>query len=127
MRVAGFGFRAGTTPAALAEALQRAGGRAGLQALATAEDKVDHPAFQSFVQALALPLIAIPVSLIAAAPADLSPHAPSRYGGRGLAEAAALAAAGAGATLVARRATSTDKTATAAIAATGAIDEGAMP
>jgi cobalt-precorrin 5A hydrolase len=116
MRVAGFGFRQAATAASLRDALARAGGAAGLTALATAEDKAAHPALRTLAERLTLPLHAIPLPAIAAAPAAPSPRSPARYGGRSLAEAAALAAAGPGARLLAPRAVSADGRATCAIA-----------
>lgn len=116
MRVAGFGFRARVTEGALAEALAIAGGAAGVAALATAEDKAGHPALVALAARLALPLCAVPLPRIAATAATPAPHAPARYAGRSLAEAAALATAGPGARLLAPRAVSPDRTATCAIA-----------
>ncbi len=116
MRVAGFGFRDAVTAEALADALARAGGTAGLTALATAADKVAHPALAALAARLALPLRAVPLPGIAAAPAAATPRSPARYGGKSLAEAAALAAAGPGARLLAPHAVSADGRATCAIA-----------
>jgi cobalt-precorrin 5A hydrolase len=116
MRVAGFGLRDRATVGALQAALAAAGGAAGLAAIATAEDKAGHPALAALAGRLGLPLRAVPLAAIAAAPAAPARHAPARYGGRSLAEAAALAAAGPGARLLASRAASPDGTATCAIA-----------
>jgi cobalt-precorrin 5A hydrolase len=116
MRVAGLGFRAAATEAALLDALAKAGGAEGLTALATAADKVHHPAPRALAARLGLPLHAVPLAAIAAAPATAAAPAPARYGGKSLAEAAALAAAGPQARLVARRARSADGLATAALA-----------
>lgn len=124
MRVAGFGFRAAADAQALADALAAAGalapgGSAGITALATAADKAAAPAFTALAARLGLPALAVPLAAIAAAPAAASPRAPARYGGRSLAEAAALAAAGPGARLVGPRATSPCRRATCAIAEGG--------
>lgn len=116
MRVAGFGFRAGASEASLRAALDAAGGAAGLTALATAADKADHPALAALAAGLGLPARGVDLQAIAAAPAAPSARAPLRYGGKSLAEAAALAAAGPGARLTAPRAASSDRRATCAIA-----------
>jgi cobalt-precorrin 5A hydrolase len=115
MRVAGFGFRKGATVAALADALQRAGGPLGVTALATAEDKV--AGLQGFAATLGLPVIGLAtVTLAVQQVLTHSPRVSALYGTGSLAEAAALAAAGPGARLTGPRAQSADGTATAAIA-----------
>jgi cobalt-precorrin 5A hydrolase len=115
MRLAGFGFRKGATEAALHDALQRAGGAAGVTALATAEDKV--AGLQGFAATLGLPVIGVPnVTLAVQQVLTRSPRVSALYGTGSLAEAAALAAAGPGARLLGPRAQSADGTATAAIA-----------
>jgi cobalt-precorrin 5A hydrolase len=115
MRVAGFGFRKGATLAALQDALARAGGAAGLTALATVDHKA--PALQSLADLLHLPIRAIPAAVL---PNQLtltqSARVSALYGAGSVAEAAALAAAGPGARLISARAQSGDGTATAAIA-----------
>ena len=117
MKVAGLGFRASATTAALHDALAAAGGAAGLTALATAAEKADAPALLALADALSLPIRAIsPDSLKAQITATRSARIQSRFGTGSLAEAAALAAAGSGARLTGPRATSRDRTATAAIA-----------
>lgn len=116
MRVAGFGFRAQVTEGALEAALHAAGGAGAVQALATAADKAGHPALAALALRLALPVRAVPLPAITAADAAPAPRAPARYAGKSLAEAAALAAAGPGARLLAPRAVSPDRTATCAIA-----------
>ena len=116
MRVAGLGFRAQASVASLRSALQAAGGSAGLTALATAEDKARAPALLQLAAELGLPVIAVPLTALQAQAAASSPHVPARYGSHSLAEAAALAAAGPGARLLATRAASADSLATAAIA-----------
>lgn len=115
MRVAGFGFRKGATLAALQDALARAGGAQGLTALATAEDKAT--GLLPLSGALHLPIHAVtPDALAAQVTLTHSPRVKTLYGTGSLAEAAALAAAGPGAHLLAPRAQSQDGTATAAIA-----------
>lgn len=115
MRVAGFGFRKGASAAALADALARAGGAAGLTALASAEDKA--AGLQGIAQTLGLPVIGVPKAALAAQPVlTHSARVQALYGTGSLAEASALAAAGPGARLLGPRAQSQDGSATAAIA-----------
>lgn len=113
MRVAGVGFRKGVSLAALSDALARAGG--GAEAIATAAGKAAE--LRPLAAALNLPLIAVPEAALAGQPvATRSARVRAIYGTGSLAEAAALAAAGPGARLLAPRAVSQDKAATAAIA-----------
>jgi cobalt-precorrin 5A hydrolase len=112
MKVAGFGYRCGATLASLKTALALAG---HADRLATASDK-DGSLARTFAKAADLPLILIPPETIALQTASLSSKAPSRYGGRSLAEAAALAGAGPGALIVVGRIVSPDGMATVAIA-----------
>jgi cobalt-precorrin 5A hydrolase len=115
MRVAGFGFRAETSAEALCDALARAGGAEGLTALATTADKA--AGLAALAAALGLPVLAFDRAALARQPvATRSARVEARYGTGSLAEAAALAGAGPGARLVAPRAVSADRTATAAIA-----------
>lgn len=116
--VAGFGFRAGADAAALAAALAaaRAGGLPEPDRLATAADKAGAAAFHGLARALGLPAVAVPLADLVAAPAAPSSRAPARYGGRSLAEASALAAAGPGARLIGPRAVSPCRRATCALA-----------
>jgi cobalt-precorrin 5A hydrolase len=115
MRVAGIGFRAGASHAALLEALVKAGGPDGLTALATAADKAT--ALQSFAATLCLPVLAVDAVGLANQPVlTHSTRVKTLYGTGSLAEAAALAAAGPGARLLGSRVQSSDGMATAAIA-----------
>ena len=120
--VAGFGFRAGATLASLRSALHLAsnGSVMSITALATAADKAHHPALIALARELALPLIAVPLAQLnefsTTAARSSNSRIPARYGARSVAESSALAAAGQGAQLLARRAISADKMATAAIA-----------
>ena len=120
--VAGFGFRAGATLESLRSALHMAsnGSVISITALATAADKAHHPALMALARELTLPLMAVPLAQLteSSAAAVLAAHSriPERYGARSLAESSALAAAGQGAHLLAPRAVSADKMATAAIA-----------
>lgn len=114
-RVAGLGFRAGASVHSLRNALRREAAE-GLTALATAEDKASAPALQQLAADMGLPIIAVPLSLLAVQPAAPRARVPARYGARSLAEAAALAAAGPLARLLMPRQISDDGLATAAIA-----------
>ena len=120
--VAGFGFRAAATLESLRSALHMAsnGSVIAITALATAADKAHHPALMALARELTLPLMAVPLAQLtessAAAPLPAHSRIPERYGARSLAESSALAAAGRGAHLLAPRAVSADKMATAAIA-----------
>lgn len=137
--VAGFGFRAQATVASLRSALQAACANSAsatakpptaITALATAEDKATHPAMIALAREMALPVIAVPLTKLTQAQAEAalsvplgapcgltaSSHLPARYGSRSLAESSALAAAGQEAHLLAPRAVSVDKMATASIA-----------
>jgi cobalt-precorrin 5A hydrolase len=118
MKIAGFGFRSTVTPAALAEALARAGGATGLTALATVQDKV--AGLQAFAESLGLPVIGLSrEALEGLATPTQSARVKARFGTGSLAEAAALAAAGPGAKLRGKRSQSADGAATAAIAEGG--------
>ncbi|WP_051603187.1 cobalamin biosynthesis protein [Simplicispira psychrophila] len=119
--VAGFGLRTAATLESLRKALHIASNENifALTALATAADKANHPALIALARELALPLIAVPLAQLTASSAATAPpnnRIPERYGARSVAESSALAAAGQGAQLLAARAVSTDKMATAAIA-----------
>ncbi|MBP6304562.1 MAG: cobalamin biosynthesis protein [Giesbergeria sp.] len=120
--MAGFGFRAAATLESLRSALHMAsnGSVIAITALATAADKANHPALMALARELTLPLMAVPLAQLteSSAAAVLAAHSriPERYGARSLAESSALAAAGQGAHLLAPRAVSADKMATAAIA-----------
>lgn len=114
--VAGFGFRASASVESLADALAQAGGQ-GVGAIATAQDKADCPAFRALAARLGVPVRAL------AAPALVNvqtpTHSPVSMKARqvgSLAEAAALAGAGPGASLLGSRAISRDRLATCALA-----------
>lgn len=115
MIVAGFGFRAGVTLAALQDALSRAGGPRDVTHLATLKAKAEGLA--DLGQALNLPVIALePDSLNGIATPTQSDRVAALFGTGSVAEAVALAAAGQGARLRVPRVVSTDGMATAAIA-----------
>jgi cobalt-precorrin 5A hydrolase len=113
MIVAGFGFREGATLASLQGAL--AGARPGL--IATAAAKADHPAFRALAEALAVPTLAVAEEALRQT-LTLTESAASRaaHGAGSVAEAAALVAAGPGASLLGPRAVSHDRMATCALA-----------
>ncbi len=115
MIVAGFGFRNVATAESLADALAQAGGLP--DALATAADKADTQAFRAFAAGTGLPVHAIaPAALVAQPTATQSQAAQLARRTGSVAEAAALAAAGPGARLIAPRAVSRDRLATCALA-----------
>ena len=115
MIVAGFGFRAGATLAALQDALAKAGGAEGVTHLATLSAKAE--GLRPLAEALDLPVLALgPERLRGVATLSRSDRVESMFGTGSVAEAAALAAAGAGAYLRGPRAVSADGTATAALA-----------
>jgi cobalt-precorrin 5A hydrolase len=120
MRVAGLGFRHGANEQSLADALARAGGE--VDALATPADKAEAPAIVALAQTLGLPVVAVPGLDLRAAPTlTHSDRVMAKRGTGSVAEAAALAAAGPGARLVAARVVSGDRMATCAIA-TGEVE-----
>ncbi len=125
--VAGLGFRAGCEAASLRSALQVALDAAStahgqhitlaqLSALATAADKAHHPALLQLAAELQVPIQPITLPALADQSAAPSAHVPERYGAHSVAEAAALAAAGPGATMLGTRSISPDRMATAALA-----------
>lgn len=117
VKIAGLGFRTAAGVASLRDALAAAGGADGVVALATSESKAGAAALQAFARELGLPVRAIaPASLAAMATPTWSDRVAAHVGAGSLAEAAALAAAGPGARLLAPRAKSADGMATAAIA-----------
>lgn len=117
MKVAGLGFRKDVTLASLREALAAAGGPDGLAAVATVSDKADAEALKLFARECGVPIKAVPAETLAriATPTQ-SKLILEKFGTGSVAEAAALAAAGPRARLIAPRAVSQDRTATAAIA-----------
>lgn len=112
MRVAGFGFRTSAGLASLQAALALAGGR--VDAVATVEHKA--AGLTDLARLLGVPLIAVSTADLAAQGRPGSARVRALYGTGSVAESAALAAAGAGATLVVARVTSPDGLAVAAIA-----------
>ncbi|UWQ94622.1 cobalamin biosynthesis protein [Rhodobacteraceae bacterium M385] len=117
MIVAGFGFRASATADSLADAYGRAGGGAGR--LATAADKARSDAMIAFASQVAVPLVGVlPDELTKQATLTLSTASQNQRDVGSVAEAAALAAAGPGARLLAPRVISADRLATCALAST---------
>lgn len=120
MKVAGFGFRKGASEAALADALAKAGGSDGLDALASLAGKADNAALKALAERLALPVIAIDSGTLSAQiTLTQSARILAMHGTGSVAEAAALAACGPGARLLGPRHSSADRMATAAIAISG--------
>ena len=116
MIVAGFGYRSGATAASLRAALALAqNGHPPVTTLAAPADKA--ALLASLAEALELPLIAVtPEALRAVETPTRSPASVTARGTGSVAEAAALAAAGTGARLIALRHISPDRMATCAIA-----------
>jgi len=117
MTVAGFGFRAAAKTASLRDALEKAGGPEGVSALAAPADKARAVCLTDLAAALSLPIRAVAAEdLSAIATPTQAPRVLAARGTGSVAEAAALAAAGPGARLLAPRHISTDRMATCAIA-----------
>lgn len=117
MKVAGLGFRKDVTLASLREALLAAGGPAGLTAVATVSDKADAEVLKQLARECGVPIRAVPADMLSGIDTPTqSKIVAERFGIGSVAEAAALAAAGPHACLIATRVVSQDRTATAAIA-----------
>lgn len=117
MKVAGFGFRRDASLGSLREALLAAGGAHGLTAVATVRDKANAAVLKSLAQELGLPIRGVAAETLAEIETvTQSEFVGARFGTGSIAEAAAIAAAGHGARLIAARVVSQDRMATAAIA-----------
>lgn len=117
MIVAGFGFRTAATVDSLTDALRQAAQGRSVSALATARDKAQSPAFQALAKSQNLPVIAIDrVDLTAQETATQSTASIAARDSGSVSEAAALAAAGSSARLIAPRKVSNDRQATCALA-----------
>ena len=118
MIVVGFGFRKGADVAALRDALAATGADLSRVAcVATVADKADARAFTELAAGLAVPLRAVPAEVMAMQPVlTHSARVEALRGTGSVAEAAALAVAGAGARLLGPRAVSACGMATAALA-----------
>jgi cobalt-precorrin 5A hydrolase len=120
VKVAGIGFRGAADLASLQDALQKAlteAGFSGLDAIVTEAAKSREKVFRELAQVMGLPGLGVTQSDLAQmiTPTQ-SQRIVDQFGTGSLAEAAALAAAGPDARLVARRVVSGDGMATAAIA-----------
>lgn len=117
MIVAGFGFNSKTTANSLADALDATGYATVITALATAADKAIAPPVLDFAKSRNLPIVPVATQDLQATKTKTQ-SVISRLMRRtgSVAEAAALAAAGADASLLATRHISADRTATCAIA-----------
>ncbi|WP_165405799.1 cobalamin biosynthesis protein [Bradyrhizobium genosp. SA-3] len=117
MKVAGLGFNKDVTLASLREALLAAGGPAGLAAVATVTDKAEAEPLKQLARECGVPIRAVPVETLSGIDTPTqSKLITEKFGTGSVAEAAALAAAGPRARLIATRVVSQDRTATAAIA-----------
>lgn len=117
MKVAGLGFRKDVTLASLREALLAAGGAAGLTAVATVSDKAEAEVLKQLARECGVPIRAVPADILSGIDTPTqSKIVMDKFGTGSVAEAAALAAAGPRARLIATRVVSQDRTATAAIA-----------
>ncbi|MFN7597109.1 MAG: cobalamin biosynthesis protein [Cereibacter sp.] len=121
MIVAGFGFRQAATVESLLDAMDKARGTQMPSRLATAEDKALAPVFQALAARLGLPGDAIaPEALAVTETPTRSARVRALHGSGSLAEAAALVAAGPGASLLGPRTISADRMAACALA-TGTV------
>ena len=117
MIVAGFGFRGAATAESLLDALDKARGPQAPALLATAEDKAAAPALQALSARLGLPVHAVTLDALAQVETPTrSARVRALRGSGSVAEAAALVAAGPGASLLGPRAVSADRMATCALA-----------
>jgi len=117
MIVAGFGFRRAATAESLLDALDKARGPQAPALLSTAEDKAAAPAFQALSARLGLPIHAVTLEALAQVETPTRSATVRALRGSGsVAEAAALVAAGPGASLLGPRAVSADRMATCALA-----------
>ncbi len=116
-RIAGFGFRNGTGIDSLLDALIMAGGNTDVTLIATVDAKAHASCMLELSERLGLPIAPVAaVDLPTAKVLTVAQKSLDMYGTGSLSEAAALVAAGPGATLIAPRALSADKMATCAIA-----------
>jgi cobalt-precorrin 5A hydrolase len=117
MIVAGFGFRAAATADSLRDALARAAGERKVTAFAAPEDKAQAACLNELAGEMGVHVRAIAANNLSRqqTPTEASRVRAARGTGS-VAEAAALAAAGSGAQLLAPRSISADRLATCAIA-----------
>lgn len=129
--VAGIGFRHATPADEIVALVERACDAAGLPRtrlarLATAADRAGEPAIRAAAEALGCPLDAVPPEALIAVDADIPTRSHRIEASRGVgsvAEAAALAAAGPGATLLLRRIASAGATCALALRAQSVTQE----
>ena len=118
--VAGFGFRAAATAESLADALSKARAAAGceepLARVAAPADKAVSPVFTGFAAVISAEIAAVAAADLSAETPTQAPRVIGKRGVGSVAEAAALAAAGPSAKLLAPRAISDDRAATCALA-----------
>lgn len=113
MKVAGLGFRRGASAESLRAALALVG---KVDALATAEDKVNEPGLVRLAKELGLKVHGVSRAGLVAQGVEGSARVMAEYGTGSVAEAAALAVAGLGARLVMTRRSGPDGMAVAALA-----------
>ena len=117
MRVAGIGFRQGAPLDSLRAVLRAAEAQGGqAEALASLPEKAADPRLQTLAAERGLPLI--PVAVAGQTTPTQSPRVLALHATGSVAEAAALAAAGAGAKITVARITAPDAMATCAMAET---------
>jgi cobalt-precorrin 5A hydrolase len=117
MKVVGLGFKKDVTLASLREALLAAGGSEGLTAVATVSEKADAEVLKQLALECGVPIKAVAAEMLVGIDTPTqSKLVAEKFGTGSVAEAAALAAAGPHARLIATRVVSQDRTATAAIA-----------
>lgn len=117
MIVAGFGFTTNATMDSLAQALQATGFAGKVDMLATPSDKAVEHAMLDFSRTHCLQINAVTDKALEAADTRTqSPRSRTERRTGSVSEAAALAAAGPGATLIVSRQVSIDRMATCAIA-----------
>jgi cobalt-precorrin 5A hydrolase len=117
MIVAGFGFRVGASVTSLEDAMRQANCGRQIGCLATTMDKAEATVFRRFASGLGLRVRGIDSATLAAQETQTQSQASNDARGTGsVAEAAALAAAGPGARLLAPRVISADGMATCALA-----------
>ena len=117
MKVVGLGFKKDVTLASLREVLLAAGGSEGLTAVATVSEKADAEVLKQLALECGVPIKAVAAEMLVGIDTPTqSKLVAEKFGTGSVAEAAALAAAGPHARLMATRVVSQDRTATAAIA-----------
>jgi cobalt-precorrin 5A hydrolase len=117
MIVAGFGFRAAATADSLRDALARAAGERQVTAFAAPEDRAQAACLSALAGELAVEIHTVAADDLSRQQTQTeAPRVRAARGTGSVAEAAALAAAGPGAKLLAPRSISADRLATCAIA-----------